>query len=70
MPRSNQEALLDGLAQDLLRVASSPRFTAGLERLGLEPGILSRKEFGAFIETELLRMKQLLSSYPIDRPLH
>lgn len=68
MPRSSQEVLLDGIVQELLRAAGSPRFTAGLERLGLEPGLLPRKEFSLFMNTEMSRMKRFLVDHLVDQP--
>lgn len=69
MPRTHQEVLLNGLAQELLRAAGSSVFTTSLERLGLEPGLLPRKEFRAFLETEMSRVKQFLSTHLVDRPV-
>ncbi len=68
MPRNGQEPVPDGLLQELLRAVRSSAFLAGLKRLELEPGLLMPKEFTAFLNAEMTRNKQFLSTHAVDRP--
>lgn len=68
MPKGAPGDTLDSIEQGMLRIARSAPFTAGLERLALEPALLGRHEFERFLQAEDVRARQIASRLALDRP--
>jgi tripartite-type tricarboxylate transporter receptor subunit TctC len=68
MPKGASEDVLDSLSHALLRIARSAMFTAGLERMAVEPALLGRMDFERFLQAEDVRVRLLASKISLDRP--